>query len=297
MSRKGATKMTSQRSSQRKNLLRYSDSFFDVIGLRPVGIAVFATSTILFFYLIGLSAGTIHADGVAVSGRIDHPAPVSSFVSRVFVKRGDRVEVGMPLVELSSDEIDQDLARADFEIGQLKSLIGLADTRTSAAGVLSANGHVAVDPLYGTGLELRVEVLRLRRTRLLEDRAALTVTSNFAGIVSNVTWLGASVPERSSVASVMPEFAEEIVVYVAPTVDASAIANGVAAYMTSAPTVACRAPGKVRTRGAEVKEAPGQLRQFLGSAVHGMPVHITIPRDCRLVNGQVVTLNFRNGVI
>ena len=126
-----AATMTSTRSSKIKSLLRHSDSFFDVIGLRPVGIVVFAASTILFFYLIGLSAGTIHADGVAVAGRVDHPAPVSSFVTRVFVKRGDRVEVGMSLVELSPDEIDQDLARTDFEIEQLTHEAGLANTRSS----------------------------------------------------------------------------------------------------------------------------------------------------------------------
>jgi hypothetical protein len=285
-----AATMTSTRSSKIKNLLRSSDSFFDVVGLRPVGIVVFATSTILFFYLIGLSAGTIHADGVAVAGRVDHPAPVSSFVTRVFVKRGDRVEVGMPLVELSPDEIDQDLARTDFEIGQLTHALGLANTRPSDT---VAPG----DPQHWIGLEARVEMLKLRRARLLEDRAALTVTSNFAGIVSEVTWLGALIPKRASVASVMPEFAEEIVVYVPATSDASAIANGATTYMTNAVTPECRAPGKVRTRGAKVEQAPGQLRQFLGNAVHGMPVHITIPRDCRLVNGQVVALNFRNGVI
>ena len=285
-----AATMTSTRSSKIKSLLRHSDSFFDVIGLRPVGIVVFAASTILFFYLIGLSAGTIHADGVAVAGRVDHPAPVSSFVTRVFVKRGDRVEVGMSLVELSPDEIDQDLARTDFEIEQLTHEAGLANTRSS-------DTVAPVDPQHWIGLEARVEMLKLRRARLLEDRAALTVTSNFAGIISEVTWLGALIPKRASVASVMPEFAEEIVVYVPATSDASAIANGATTYMTNAVTPECRAPGKVRTRGAKVEQAPGQLRQFLGNAVHGMPVHITIPRDCRLVNGQVVALNFRDGVI
>ena len=285
-----AATMTSTRSSKIKSLLRHSDSFFDVIGLRPVGIVVFAASTILFFYLIGLSAGTIHADGVAVAGRVDHPAPVSSFVTRVFVKRGDRVEVGMPLVELSPDEIDQDLARTDFEIGQLTQGSGFANTRPS-------DTVAPVDPQNWIGLEARVEMLKLRRARLLEDRAALTVTSNFAGIISEVTWLGALIPKRASVASVMPEFAEEIVVYVPATSDASAIANGATTYMTNAVTPECRAPGKVRTRGAKVEQAPGQLRQFLGNAVHGMPVHITIPRDCRLVNGQVLALNFRNEVI
>jgi hypothetical protein len=202
-----AATMTSTRSSKIKNLLRSSDSFFDVVGLRPVGIVVFATSTILFFYLIGLSAGTIHADGVAVAGRVDHPAPVSSFVTRVFVKRGDRVEVGMPLVELSPDEIDQDLARTDFEIGQLTRALGLANTRPSDT---VAPG----DPQHWIGLEARAEMLRIKRARLLEDRAALTVTSSFAGIISEVSWLGASIPKRASVASVMPEFAEEIIAYV-----------------------------------------------------------------------------------
>jgi hypothetical protein len=286
----GETKMTSRFSAKRNELIRLSDSFFDVIGLRPVGIAVFATSTILFFYLIGLSAGTIHADGVAVAGRVDHPAPVSSFVIRVFVKPGDRAEVGMPLVELSPVGIDQDLTTTDFEIGRLKGRLGLADVGSSET---VAPG----DLKHKIGLEARIEMLRIKRARLLESRAALTIKANFAGIVSEVTWLGASISERASVASVMPEFAEEIIVYVPATSDASAIANGATTYMTSAVSPECRAPGKVRTRGAKVEQAPSQLRQFLGNAVHGMPVHITIPRDCRLVNGQVLALNFRNEVI
>lgn len=295
--------MAKKRNPRKVQFIRLSDAFFDVLGLRPIGIAVFTSSTALFFYLIGLSSGAIQADGVAVAGRVDHPSPVASFVTRTFVRTGDRVEEGTPLVELSATFIDRDLSRVDLQIDQLiaKSKLALAKSTSRERAKRGANAWGSEETsgmaeLTTIRYEKEIEVKRRRREKLISDREGLVVKASHAGIVSQIAWLGASISERMSVASVMPEFAEEIVAYVSPDVDASSIATGVATYMVGMRSIECAAPGLVRNRGAQVEEAPGQLRRLLGQPVHGMPVHITIPSGCRLVNGQVLALNFRNEV-
>ena len=300
---------SSKRHPRTVQMIRLGDRFFDALGLRPIGIVVFGISTILFFHLIGRTAGTMTAEGVAVAGRVDHPAPVSSFVTRTFAKVGDRVVVGAPLVELSPMFIDQALARVSLSLEQLQQQSTLLPSDLvvysnqdgrAVSGVSRFSGSEdaaeSIEALTRARYAAEIEVLAMRQARLLGDREALIVKSNFAGIVSRVTWLGASVSERDSVASIIPEFAEEIVAYVAATTDASAISNGVAIDLLGAQPPECQSPGRVRGRGAEVEQAPGQLRGVLGTSVHGMPVHIKIPSDCRLVNGQVLSLNFRNEI-
>jgi hypothetical protein len=95
----------------------------------------------------------------------------------------------------------------------------------------------------------------------------------------------------------MPEFAQEIVAFVAPTTDPEAIATGALVRIAGATGPGCSNVGMVRRRGATVKEAPAQLRNFFGSKVHGMPIHVSVPPSCRLGNGQIVTLDFtKSGV-
>ena len=107
--------------------------------------------------------------------------------------------------------------------------------------------------------------------------------------------MGSSVAEGESVAAIMPEFAEEIVAYVAPTTDPDAIATGAFVQIVGATGSDCEKPGQVRRRGASVAEAPPQLRNFFGSKIHGMPIHVSVPDSCLLGNGQVVTLDFLKG--
>jgi hypothetical protein len=97
----------------------------------------------------------------------------------------------------------------------------------------------------------------------------------------------------ASVASVMPEFAEEIVAYMPPGTNPALIAQESVAYIVGTPYEECLIPGRVKRRGAAVSEAPGQLKGLFLNAVHGMPVHVAIPDGCKLGNGQVVTLDFR----
>jgi multidrug efflux pump subunit AcrA (membrane-fusion protein) len=298
---KGEVQMASKQRPLKIRLIRASDTLFDILGLRPLGILVFAGSALLFLYVIGLSAGATRADAVAVAGLVNHPSLVSSFTTQVFVKPGDRVEVGAPLVELSSHFIDQDLERIDLELDLLVNESKLRRAqhdedrlRLEATTRAESSKASVVDRLAEAHFEKQIAVLRHRRKSLIEKRDALVVTAHSSGIVADVTRVGASIAEGASVASVMPPFAEEIVAYVAPTIDPSRIEKGVAAYLLGASTEDCQAPGRVRNRGARVEEAPKQLTQLMGLAIHGMPVHITIPRDCRLINGQVLALNFRN---
>ncbi len=291
--------MTSRKRPLKVRLVRSSDAFFDVLGLRPLGILVFAASTLLFFYVVGLSAGATRADAVAVAGLVNHPSLASSFTTQVFVKPGDRVDVGAPLVELSSHFVDRELERIDLELDLLvnESKLRRAQHNEGRLGLEAtpsgeSSNESVVDRLAEAHFEKRIAVLQHRRKSLVEKRGALIVSASSSGIVVEVTRVGASIAEGSSVASVMPPFAEEIVAYVAPTIDPSRIETGVAVYLLGASTVDCQAPGRVRNRGARVEEAPKQLTRLMGFAIYGMPVHITIPRDCRLINGQVLALNF-----
>lgn len=294
--------MTPVRRSIGFRLIRATDHVFDAIGLRPLGIVVFAASAALLVHVIGLSANAIRADGVAVAELVDHPSRVSSFVTRVFVKRGDRVEVGIPLVELSAHFLDQDLLQIDSEIDQLVNESKLAqaklvveEERWVARSLRQRPSRPSLENPTAAYYAKQLEVLQTRRDALIENRDALIVRASFSGVVAQVAWLGASITEGESVASLMPEFAEEIVAYAPPRIDPTSFANGVPAFIVGAESPACRSPGRVRSRGAAVEEAPAQLKRLFREPVHGMPVYVSIPRDCRLGNGQVLALDFANG--
>jgi hypothetical protein len=294
--------MSARRRSLGVRLIRLGDTAFDVIGMRPLGIGVFAASAMLLVHIIGLSANAIRAEGVAVAKLVDHPSRVSSFVTRVFVQRGDRVDVGAPLVELSSHFLDQELVRIDLEIEQLINESKLAQARllvdeerwVERSLRQRPNRPSLASPTMAYHAK-QIEVMQTQRAALLENREALIVKAAFAGVVAEVTWLGASIAEGASVASLMPEFAEEIVAYVPARIDPTAIASSMPAYIVGAETRECRLPGRIRSRGAAVEQAPPQLNRFFRDPVHGMPVHISIPHECRLGNGQMLSLDFRNG--
>lgn len=283
--------------------IRMWDSGFDVIGMRPLGITVFAASVALLVHVVGLSANAIRAEGVAVATLVDHPSRVASFVTRVFVRAGDRVEVGAPLVELSSHFIDQDLTRIDLEIEQLineskleQARLLVDEERWISPAMRRSPARPSLESPTAAYYSKQIEVMSTRRAALLENREALVVKATFAGVVAQAAWLGASIAEGASVASVMPEFAEEIVAYVPARIDPTTIAEGVSAYIVGAATTECREAGRVRSRGAAVEEAPPQLKRMFRDPVHGMPVHVSIPGDCLLGNGQVLALDFQSEV-
>jgi hypothetical protein len=290
-------------SSTKHRIQRASDVIFDGIGMRPLGIVVFLASSALLVYLAGQDASSIRAEAVATAGLIDHPSKVASYVSRVFVKPGDHVEVGTPLVELSSYFVDQRLARFDMEIEQIINESKLAQAQLVVKEQRWLNPEMRALPnrpslespteaLYAKQLE----VMQTRRRLLLEDREGLVIEASSSGVVDAVTWLGASIAEGASVATLRPEFAEEIIAYVEPMSDPAVIAEGARAYIVQPKTAACQAAGHVLRRGASVQQAPPQLNTFFRFPVHGMPIHISIPPECTLGIGQTLSVEFERKV-
>jgi multidrug efflux pump subunit AcrA (membrane-fusion protein) len=287
-----------RRSSPWYRLLRASDVLFDSIGMRPVGMLVFAGSMAVLTSLISASDSAIRADAIATATRVDHPSQVASFVTAVYVKPGDRVEVGTPLAELSPYFINQKIAHIDLEIERLISQSKLAqaqlvveEERWVETDMRTRPTRPSLEAPTETFYSKQIAVLRMERKALEEDRDGLVVKSQFRGVVSEVTWLGASIAEGASVASVMPEVAEEIVAYVPARADPSLVRKDANAFIVNAESEECRGPGVVRQRGAAVVQAPAQLTKFLGP-VHGTPVHISVPKACRLGIGQVLSVDF-----
>ena len=275
---------------------------FERLSIRPLSIAVFAGSVLLLVNLQSSQLGRFRARAVAQAQVVEHPARFDSFVARLHVRVGDHVEPGMPLAELSPHFIERELARVNAEIEQLLREAELARAelvvdeerwlneelrrRPSRPSLRSQS-----DAVYTAQLEL----LRVRRDQLQEDRTQLTVKSQALGRVSALLPQGSPVAVGTLIAQVSPEFADEIVAYVPARTDAALVERGVTAHLLETQMAACRGTGTVLRRGPGVVEAPGQLRGFLRMPVHGMPVYISVPAGCELGLGQVLTVEFPKG--
>jgi len=264
---------------------------------------VFLGSIGLLVYLQTSSLSAFRADAVAEAQAVDQPARVSSFVMAVYVLPGDTVDVGAPLVDLSPHFIDRELEQIDAEIEKLLRESQLAQARLLVEEQRWLSPSMRLRPdrpslerpteaLYAKELG----VLQTRRDQLLADRSGLTIESSHAGRVVRVVPPGSSVAAGSSVASVVAEYAEEIVAYVPAETDPAAIAPGAPVYIAR-PALSCRGVGRVLRRGAAVEAAPSQLRNLFRFPVHGMPVHVSIPPDCRLGVGQVLSVEFPRAVM
>jgi biotin carboxyl carrier protein len=276
---------------------------FDAFGARPFGIAVFAVSVALLVYLQVGIGGSIRADAVALAPMVDHPARVASFVTDVYVRAGDAVDAGTPLVDLSPHFIDRELGRIDSEIQKLLEESKLAQARLLVEEQRWLSPQMRLRPdrpslerpteaLYAKELA----VFQTRRRQLLEDREALTITASLPGRVVTVAESGSAVAMGSSVASVSPEYAQEIVAYVPSDLQPDTVPVGTPVYIAR-PVFACRGAGEVLRRGATVEEAPDQLRNLFRFPVHGMPVYISIPPDCQLGVGQVLSVELERAVM
>jgi len=255
--------MATPKRSAFARLARSSDVLFDGIGMRPFGLLVFGASALLFAQLLTISGSSFRTDAVATATLVEQPSRVASFVTHVFVKPGDRVDQGAPIAQLSSHFLDQQIV--------------LLGTEIEAA--------LHLDPR-------QVDALRTRRQALSEERSSLVILSGSAGVVAEVARLGAAVARGGSVASIAPEFAEEIVAYLPAETSPDRISVGAPVQLVDAETDSCRAAGSITRLGAGVARAPGQLRGLLSLQRHGLPVHISIPDECRLGIGQIVVVDF-----
>ena len=277
-----------------RSLRRGVGRCFDAFGASPLGIVAFATSVVLLLYLQVGMGSNIRADAIATARTRDHPALVASFVTNVYVRAGDMVEIGAPLVELSPHFINRELDRIDAEVRKLLEESKLAQARLLVKEQRWMSPETRLRPdrpslenptdsLYAGELAL----LQTRRTQLLEDREALTMTATLSGRIAFVVAVGNSIATGGSVATVSPEFAQEIVAFVPSDMQPESVAIGALVHV-SRPVLACSGAGEVLRRGASVEEAPGQLRNLFRFPVHGMPVYISIPQDCKFGIGQVL---------
>jgi hypothetical protein len=168
--------------------------------MRPLGIVVLVVSSIALVELLGLSIGSVQADAVASARVIDHPSPVGSFITSVFVNPGDPVEVGTPPVELSPHFPNQNLVELSLEIEQsinegrlAQAKLLVSEERWLRPGLRHVPKRPSLEGPTEAYYAKRLEVLNAQREVLLENRSALTIRSNFQGIVDDVTWLGASI--------------------------------------------------------------------------------------------------------
>ncbi|MCH7866670.1 MAG: hypothetical protein IH881_03165 [Myxococcales bacterium] len=287
----------------RRSAQRGIGRVFDAFGARPFGILVFALSITLLVYLQSGVVGGIRADAVAAAGLVEQPARVSSYVTKVYVRAGDAVDVGAPLVDLSPHFIDRELGRIDAEFQKLLHESKLAQARLLIKEQRWLNPQMRRRP-DGPSLETPTEALyakelaalQVRRSQLLADREALTIKASHPGRIALVVNTGSAVGKGSSVASVSPEYAEEIVAYVSPDMQPDLVAVGSTVHIARS-SFACSGAAKVLRRGATVQEAPGQLVGLLRFPVHGLPVYISIPPDCQLGVGQVLSVEFARAVM
>ena len=278
---------------------RLISRFFESMNARPFSILVFAGSVALLLFLQSSELGRFRVRAVAEARGVEHPAAVSSFVSQVYVRPGDPVDPGTPLVEISPRFIERELALLDAEAEEILREAELARARLAMEEEswlpqefrARPNRPSSIGPTEAL-FAAQLARIQTRREQLRADRALLTVHSASQGRVAFVLREGASVATGTSVATVMPEFADEIVAYVPAETDPALIAPGALARLRDSRVAECSADGRVLRRGYGVVAAPPQLSGLFRLPVHGMPIYISTPPGCRLGVGQVLTVDF-----
>ena len=257
--------MATREPSLLRRVRRRFERLFELISARPLSILVFAASVVLLVWLEGSSVGRFEARAVGRASVVEHPALVASFVQEVFVKPGDRIEAGAPLVDLSDYFVERELERIEAEISQLLHEAALARARVVVEEELWLDQSLRrrpQQPSLSTPTEelfgAQLGVLQTRRTRLREDLGHLTVRSQTTGRISLVVPEGSSVAIGTSVATIMPEHAEEIVAFVPSATEPARIAPGTTVLLASPRTLSCTGVGLVLRRGARVEQAPEQ---------------------------------------
>jgi multidrug resistance efflux pump len=243
--------------------------------------------------------GRFRVHALAEARIVEHPAVVQTVVDRSHVRPGERVQAGDLMIELSSRFVDGQLAEVAAEIEEAKrearlaaATLAIEEERWLDARDRRRPNRPSLSRDSDAFHTARLEFLITRRASLLRDREQLAVKSTVGGRVVAALPPGASVDIGTSVATVAPEHAEEIVAYVPAETDPALVEIGARARLLESQVAACRAYGTVLRRGAGVVEAPGQLRGFLRLPVHGMPVYISVPEGCELGIGQVLAVEF-----
>lgn len=284
------------------NLHRAVRRGFDRLSARPLSIVVFVASVVLLVQLQSGQQGRFHARGVASATSVQHPALVASYVSSVLVRVGDRVDLGAPLAELSPHFIDRELDQIKLEVKQLLQEAELArvelavdEERWLDEGLRRQPRRPSLRAETEAVFAARLGQLHGRRKQLLADRDRLVVRSQTDGRVQFILDSGAAVGLGTSIATIIPDRADEIIAFVPAETEPSQVLLGSDARIVSAGSSGCRESAAVRRFGASVLEAPGQLRGPLRLPLYGLPVYLSVPEGCELGVGQVVAVEFARG--
>jgi multidrug efflux pump subunit AcrA (membrane-fusion protein) len=279
-------------------LRRAIDRFFDRLSIRPLSILVFIASAGLLVYLQTSSFGHFRARAIARAPSVEHPALVESFVSAVYVLPGDSVDVGAPLADLSPYFIERELSRLNAKSEQLihernleRARLLVKEERWVSPELRLRPNRPSIDGETEALYTAELEVLQMRRSQLEETLDHLTVTSQITGRVALIATKGSSVAFGTSIAAITPEYANEIVAYVPPDTDPARIGVGIPVRIARH-FATCAGMGSVLRRGAAVEQMPSQIDNFFGISAHGMPVYISVPPDCQLGIGQVLSVDF-----
>jgi multidrug resistance efflux pump len=135
--------------------------------------------------------------------------------------------------------------------------------------------------------ETELEVLKRRRDNLDRQLAHLTVKARVPGVVTVVVPEGTAIQPGDSVATIVPAQAAEVVAYAPPDLTPPALGANVPYSIVLADGRRCDGVGSPRASGL-VEQKPGQLVSFSSFAAYGFPIHVSLPRDCRLPVGQVI---------
>ena len=137
----------------------------------------------------------------------------------------------------------------------------------------------------------QIKVLEKRKEGLLEDLTKISITARIKGRVATVLPLGAEVRTGTSVASIYPEYATEIIAFIKPATNPDAILTGTKVAIVE-PYNACSENGEIIRLGAKVEQAPTHITGLFKTPVHGLPVYISIPKACQLGIGQQLSVEF-----
>jgi len=160
-------------------------------------------------------------------------------------------------------------------------LLGALEKNIGASG----GDSTLVEPIKEAH-KARLEVLLVRRSTVVGDLNALTVFAQASGRVVEVLRPGSAVARDTSVASVLPDRATEMVAYLPPEKSVLTVALGTEVRVTRV----CPGNARVVRVGASVEQAPGQLNTLIGTPMFGTPLYLSIPENCTLGVGQVLSV-------
>lgn len=290
--------MARGRSGVAGSFTRAIDRAFERLSARPLSLLVFAGSIALLVFLESTNAGRFHAQAVTRAPVEEHPALVASFVEAVYALPGDQVAAGSPLLDLSSHFIDRELARIDLEIEQVVHESRLArarllvdEERWIAPGLRRQPNRPSLERPTEELYAAQLERLHARRALLAEDQRKLTIVSRAGGRVSRIMTPGSAVAIGTSVATVLPGSAREIVAYLPSGTDPALVSPGTRVTLAGT-SLPCASAARVLRPGAAVEEAPSQLTNWFRFPVFGLPVYISVPEGCDLGVGQTLSVEF-----